>query len=227
MSLETLSNKEIEYKPIGEITEGDILLTDDNEETVVKHAYEHHVPESMYQMTFANGETFKVSGNHLWYTVNSLDRSTHKERIRKAVRLSERMSGRKMSWLYKMADADEGIAPEVDLNFFLEVLEVPYEDNELVWQVRRICESIGPVVMQKATMIDVDAPDKNILSPTDTPERPLYSAKMFAQQMIALVSTSLKLDYHKYELLKGKVRTTTEIAETHDLRHDFPSAPAV
>lgn len=229
MSLDTIGsgldslNREIEYKPIGEITEDDILLTNDNMETTVKNAYQHHIPESMYQMTFANGETFKVSGNHLWYTINSLDRSTHKERVRKAARLAKKMSGRKMSWLYKMADSDEGTAPEVDLVFFLEVLEIPFDDRDLVWQVERICESIGPVAMQKAKMVDGDADSGETLTETDTPDRPLYSAKMFAQQMIALISVSLKLKNSKYELLKGKVRTTTGIAETHDLNHDFPS----
>ena len=61
-------------KTIAEVKQQDILVGSDGQ-TEVSAVYEEHIPKRMYEITLANGEKIKCSGNHLWYAETDNDRA--------------------------------------------------------------------------------------------------------------------------------------------------------
>lgn len=208
----------IEYKRMGDLIAGDILLSSEGE-TELTQPFEEHMPESMYLMEFGINEKVYASGNHLWYTVTSLDKQLHRKRRKDAVHLIKYLDDRKVSWLERQASSESAEAPDVAVEFVLETLGIPFQDDKAVEQVLRIIESIGPTLEVHEKMFD-ELDDS--LSPADTPARNLFSLKYFCQQLLALATSVKKsISATQYELLVGKVRTTEEIANTEAFDHDF------
>lgn len=208
----------IEYKRMGDLVAGDILLSSEGE-TELTQPFEEHMPESMYLLEFGIGEEVYASGNHLWYTVNSLDKQLHRKRKKEAVHLVDYLDSKKISWLERQASSESAEAPDVSLEFVLEMLGIPFDDDKAVQQVTRIIQSIGPTLEMHEKMFD-ELDDS--LKPAGTPAIKMFSLKYFCQQVLALVKTVRKsLTSSDYELLVGKVRTTEEIANTQEFDHDF------
>lgn len=209
------------YKTMGELEEGDQLLGSEAGGTTVTDAYDAHVPDRMFRLRFSNGQVIEASGNHLWYTVTGLDKQLHKQRIKDArAHVVPHLNERKMSWLKKMANADAELSPNVDMEFIADALAIDGSKVDLYNQVVRILESIGPVAMRNEYIYDEGAGTQE----AGTKARRIYSLKLFCEQALALVSESIgKKHSSPYELLKGKVRTTEDIAHTWELGHDFPS----
>lgn len=215
-------NDKIVYKDIGDIVEDDILIDSEGETTTVTAAYDAHIPDKMFRLRFGNGETIEASGNHLWYTISGLDRQLHKQRIKEArIHLLPRLSDRKTSWLKRMSDVDKELSPGVDLGFIAESLDISQADSDLYNQVFRVLESIGPIAVRNEYYYDENS---GSVKDAGSKAKKLYSLKLFCEQMLALVAEASGQKHRSpYELLKGKVRTTEDIAHTWDIGHDFPS----
>lgn len=217
-----VKSEEIEYKRMGDLEVGDQPVASDGTATVINNAYDEHIPESMYRLRFANGEIIEASGNHLWYTVNLLDKQLHKERIKRAeMNVLPKLYPSKTNWLKKTANVSLEDSPAVDIGFLFEILDVDLADRDLIWSITRVLESIGPVAVRNELIFD-----ERVDAIVDAGEREtrLYSLSLFCQQMLALCAEALKdKNSVQYELYKGRVRTTEEIAETWELKHDFPS----
>lgn len=217
-----MAEEEITYKRMGDITEGDILIGSENAQIPVNHAYEAHTPERMFRLRFSNGEIIEASGNHLWYTVSSLDRQLHSQRLKEAKEhLLPALGEKKIAWLRHNADYEAENSPEVDLSFLFDVLNVDDTTPGAANQMIRIAESIGPVAHRYEYVYDEN--DEQLKETGDRRKR-IYSLKLFCEQTLALIAEATgKKHRTSHQLLKGKVRTTEEIVDTWDLKHDFPS----
>lgn len=217
---------QIEYKQMGDIIEGDVLLGS-NGATAVTETYDVHIPEKMYRLRFGNNEVIEASGNHLWYTVTSLDKQTHKDRVKRAKQhVLPQITERKMNWLNRMSAEDQVTSPRVEAKFIFEVLDIGQSSNsshdstEYANQVIRVLESIGPVEIRNDYIYN-----ETVHGHQSTREGVrMYSLSLFCEQMLALVKEALgEKHLHPYDLKVGKVRTTEQIMNTQDLGHEFPS----
>lgn len=216
-----VSQNDIVYKRMGDLEVGDELLSSDGGSSAITDAYEEHIPEEMYRLSFKNGEEIEASGNHLWYTISSLDRQLYRERLKNAKVIVKRLTETDLGWLRRFADMSTEDSPAVDASFIFEALRVQEDDDVYTAQILRALESIGPVAMRSEYIYDETVES---LVEVGSEGRRLYSLKLFCEQLLALYSKVSRSRYRTpYDLLMGKVRTTAEIAATWDMKHDFPS----
>lgn len=57
----------------GDLKPGDRIVGSDGLPVEVTHAYDKHIPESMYEIEMQDGEVVQASGNHMWYCETNID----------------------------------------------------------------------------------------------------------------------------------------------------------
>lgn len=68
----------------GDLNPGDEIVGSDGELTEITDVYDKHIPDRMYELEMEDGQVFKASGDHLWYSETEIDEKNKEEYIRLA-----------------------------------------------------------------------------------------------------------------------------------------------
>lgn len=195
-------------------TMGDIAIGDrlpgPNGSTCVTRAYEVHTPDTMWLMTFDNGEERRVSGNHLWYVESWADRRNHKNRVRRGHRLFKHISPQTVALLRRMAVATPGTLQPVTLSDMASWMEgeVPFS-REMRYHLSRIAQSIGPVQHDVITVLDMY--DSSVW---DRSEHDLFDPSMVADQILMMALPAWSV-LRRRCVIVGRVITTTQLSRDY------------
>lgn len=167
---------------------GWLVLDIDGNWVEVQHVFDLEVPKQMFDVT-VNGKKLRVSGGHLFYTVNENDLSTLRQ-FKKAAKKALKESTREnlTQTLEEVATVDESTQADSTLAEMLEYCGL--EDNESARAVfTRIAEAIGHTE-------EVKAQGETVY---------ILDARLFAQQVLALNGDK------RWKVLPGKVRQVKDI----------------
>lgn len=181
---------------------GDVIVGPNGERTEITDVYEEHIPERMYELTMANGETIKCSGNHLWYCESDSDRKGRKKYERLAKKYFKKRGVPKL----------RNDNPEFALELMIEFLGgSEWEDTF----IQKACESLGPV-----SMIPQEYYEDDLFTPVARNVTYLYSYNDIVKSLERMnsVVTSKEKGYFYF----GKVRTTDQIFSIIDENINIP-----
>ena len=186
----------------GDLKVGDQVLHPLGFPTTVTQAYDTHIPDSMYELEMENGQIIRASGNHLWYIEPLVDRNGHRRRIKEAAKLLKKLDPVVIEGLEGLAKEE---APyEVTLPEVLEILESLGNLERVQKFASRVVASVGPVAESHVLYQDPGSGDEIAAPPVR-----LYDGRRVAKQILALTG---KKKYKSWEVIVGRVATTTEIA---------------
>lgn len=187
-----------EEKKFGELTKNDVILTPTNQETRVTQAYQTHLPQKMFELTFADGTTINASGNHLWYIESTTDKQNHADRIKKTRKTLQKIITPQIET--KLLKNTTQTHTETTLTEIFHLLEC---DNEHYPIIARIAESIGHVAEETIIYEDLYDGEQQTGDTIRT-----YDAQLFSQQILSL---SHKKHARKWPIIKGRVVTTEDL----------------
>lgn len=205
-------------KKFGDLVPGDVIRGSNGQETMVTAAYDHHIPERMFEIELEDGTSVKASGNHLWYVETKFDYAYHRERRREAKKiLKQALNTEMLENLVGIAESEEDI--ETSLMDMTNLLEA-WEKRPIIYILERILESIGHVSENKGEYQDISTGETYVNPVGDVRH---YDAKLFAQQILSL--TGKREFVKKYPLVVGKVITTLDLLDLPDA--DIPVLKSV
>lgn len=177
--------------PFSELRESDLVETHDGQWVPVVKLHEVHTPETMYKMSYENGQEFFVSGNHLHYAVTQLDRETYRSYCKEGRRLAKKAPKKVLDELE--AYATGGVREELSLAGFRSLLGMN-SVAEALPVLYRLSSSVGPVAELKS--------ESTV---------PLYDAGRLSQQFLALNGDK------RWRVLEGRVYTTEQLLEHENI----------
>lgn len=216
-----------EIVQFGDIKPGDYLLDENDEPVEVKTVTERHLPSRMFEVGDGQGNTIKVSGNHMWYIVTDNDRETHVHRIEETKQaISPLIKGkhnsivknRLISFAENFYKKDFPVEiPVLDMTALLfDKNDIDVKDPKVAqvfYCVQRIADSVGIVSEQKTTLQDLAYVDES----EDFKEN-FYDARLLSQQILAIAGE--RKWKKKYPIRVGKVVTTIDMLELMDNGHN-------
>lgn len=118
-------------KKFSEIKVGDKIIGSDGKPVVVTHVFDKYTPKDMYELTMADGQTVKCSGNHLWYCETTTDNKERKVYLKLAKHYFKHN---------KIPDYDP-LMPAYPLEIIASKFTADKKSQELI---TRVCLSMGP-----------------------------------------------------------------------------------
>lgn len=209
-------------KTFENVTVGDVLAGPDGPVTVTD-VYDLHLPKDCFELVTEKGDTVVVSGSHLFYVITDDALSKHRKRCREAKRVLKDIGSECEEMLTYMAQRTVPVMERaVSIDYMADYIG---DSDEMKAVLRRIARSIGPVIEEHQTRVDLfdDA--------VYTVDEYLYDSKLFAQQVLGLYAPRR---YRKrYPVLVGEVMNAYELstiypqADLPEVKMDLPEAVSV
>lgn len=194
--------KEGELVRFGDLREGDVIDGPHGPVTVTK-AYEEHIPETMFRLTFEDGSSVDASGSHLWYVESASDRAVHLLRLKNSrATLAAALDKETREQLLLLATAPRQIT--ANYNDFAKRFFDKTDDAALL-VLSRVCQSLGHIA-EVATHYE-DLYDGSVHEEYTQMVKE-YDARAVAQQLLALVDPA---HAKRWPVVKGQVVSTLEL----------------
>ena len=206
---------------LGELREGDKIPGPNGELVTVVKGYDHHIPEKMYEIENDNGDTLKVSGNHLMYVESSIDTSYHPTRVKNDKKTLKKYDNNKMSDIRDYVNTHQTGDHDVSLHEVVSFMDAQ-NDQAVINVLQRIAASIGPVAEDNYSVRDLY--DDEVVQDNNSIQK--YDKREFFQQILAL-SPRDKKD-KSIPVIVGRVITADQMFEEMEYSEiSIPNPPSI
>lgn len=200
----------------GELQVGDLVLDETGAPVRVKKAYDHHIPERMYELELENGTKIKASGNHLWYIETDEDKISHQDRCIDSAKLLADIPQELIDGLLPLAEMSGAYDEpyEVTLLDMVDLFDYKITDfrnefsPEAYYLIKRIADSVGHIVEHTETQQDLSTGEM-----VEGETTLLFDGRRIAQQILSL--TGDKKFRKRWPVVVGRVVTTDDIFERY------------
>lgn len=108
-----------DYKRLGDITDGDLIVASDGFAVEVTKAHKIHDPERAYRLTFASGEQIDSGGEHLWTVQTGNDKRYGKNQTVNTDTLYEMMQGKGAVYVPRVSRPFVGVEKSLPLDPYM------------------------------------------------------------------------------------------------------------
>lgn len=204
----------IEVTTFGELKPGDVLVGSQGK-VQISHAFDEHLPDSMYELEFDNGVKLRASGNHLLYVVSGLDRECHRNRLTNGKALGKKISAEVIEELKGLASGEVNKGAQTSVRDFIDMLgsNIPGVTETVV----RIAESIGHSSENRYYVNHGQDDEVAEALNRDPVMIKFYDCQLFAQQLLSVFN--IKGYRKKYPVIVGSVIKVEDLLnmDTEDL----------